>query len=133
MIADDIIEKADNIYHVVISLVYHRCICLLSTMGDDKESIAADSSTTDVRGNNTKWVHQKLGFIYTDLRRILYRQTLSARVELPVPIAGAAAAESDEEPAGGEEQYEEGDDDFLVDFPDETDVSGVPPNSHVTR
>ncbi len=125
--------KADNIYHVVISQVCHHRICLPAAMGDDKESVAADSSTTDVRGNNAKWVTQKPGFIYADHRRILYRQKLSARVELPVPTADAAAAESDEEPAGGEEQYEEDDDDFLVDFPDETDVSGVTPKSHVTR
>ena len=42
-------------------------------------------------------------------------------------VSDAAATASDDEPAGGEEQYEEDNDDFLVGFPDETDVSGAPP------
>ncbi|KAM6504196.1 protein phosphatase regulatory subunit [Amanita muscaria] len=43
-----------------------------------------------------------------------------ARVELPEPAVDAGA-DSDEEPAGEDEKYEQDDDDFLVDFPDETE------------
>ena len=43
-------------------------------------------------------------------------------MELPEPAVDAGA-DSDEEPAGEDEKYEQDDDDFLVEFPDETEVS----------